>query len=149
MLDFMYQVYPAIERALLIDLPDVLIHPIGKTGQPFLRRPLRSELNIWVFPQVWTTHSLGFASQRDEAEALPAAQCAAYTTVIIHECEVAAVYFGGTFAYLAPLSTDLMADIRFGVMRHVRNKSYYGQVPAMEKDENHSREDLGAPVSGT
>src|SRR5687768_13944648 len=135
MLDFMYQVYPAIERALLIDLPGVLIHPIGKTGQLLLRRPLRSELKIWEFTQIWKTQRLGIASQRDEAVALPAAQGAAYTAVIIHECEVAAVYFGGTFAYLAPLSTDLMADIRFGVMRHVRNKSYYGQVPAMEKDD--------------
>lgn len=129
MLDFMHQVLPAIERALNIDLPDVLVpawKPKTGKGRPaFKRRPIRSELNIFVFPQGWGNTALGFDTGNGAAGQ---AWTSAYTVVVAHECGVAAVYFGGSFAYLAPLSSDLWDDIRRHEMRPVSKRSFYGRV---------------------
>jgi hypothetical protein len=130
MLDFMYQVLPAIERALITDLPDVLVpewkSPDGKRArQAFKRRPNRAELNLYVFPQIWSTTALGFDVGNGAAGQ---AFTAAYTVVAIHEAGIAAVYFGGSFAYLAPMSSDLWDDIHRCEMRSLSQRSHYGRV---------------------
>lgn len=136
MLDFLYQVLPAIERALTIDLPDVIITPKGK--DPFKRRPLRSEVNIWVFPQTWECTPFATVREASEIATRPEVREAAYTVAVVHEYGVAAIYFAGSFAYLAPVSSDLWADIQASMMRPVRHKSYYGKVPFIDepKGEN-------------
>ena len=109
--DFYNHVIPAIERALALDLPDVEYHPYQKPGQDApvetkTRRPHRGDIDVYAFPQSWSDTSLGFGGLAGQAFT------SAYTTVIISNLRIAAVYIGGRLAYLAEVDEALMEDIR-------------------------------------
>ncbi len=124
--DFYNQVLPAIEKALLTDLPDIEYQyrlpgqkpgPDAKT-ETRRRRPNRWEVEIYTFPQSWSDTSMGFGGMAGQAFT------SAYTTVIISHHRQAAVYIGGRLAYVALLTQELMEDVRNHCMRgRVENPS--------------------------
>ncbi len=113
MSEFHGQVLPAIERALISDLPDVEEKRRKPGSQPgpdaemmtVKRRPYRHEVEIYAFPQSWSDTSLGFGGMAGQAFT------SAYTTVVISDHLHAAVYVGGRLAYLAEVTNEFMDDV--------------------------------------
>lgn len=113
MMDFYNQVLPAIEKALLVDLPNCEDRR-RKAGSPkgpdaefevIVRRPYRSDVEVFVFPQAWGDTSLGFGGVAGQSFT------SAYVTVVVSDSQHAAVYMGGTLAYVVPYGHELREDI--------------------------------------
>lgn len=106
----------ALYSALARDLPDLTytyrVPGSNKDGKGWkeekrCRRPHREDVRVYLFEQDWENTSVGL----DELYSIAGqAFTSAYTTVVICD-RVAAVYFGGTYAYLAKFSKVLMDDI--------------------------------------
>jgi hypothetical protein len=94
----------AVVQAVTKDLPDV-VHGSDEKGWKS-RRPYEQEVEVYHFPQTWSSTALGFGGVGGQAFTT------AYTTVVIHVRD-AAVYFNGGYAYLiADFNEHLMEDIR-------------------------------------
>lgn len=79
----------------------------------------RNELQIYSFPQTWSSTALGFSGIGGQAFTT------ALTVVVIYRRD-AFVYFGGRFAYKVKITNQkIMDDIRSHNMRCVSEKSYY------------------------
>ena len=116
--DFYNQVIPAVERALAQDLPDIEYQlrvpgtrPEDKKFRNLKRRPHRTDVEVTVFSQSWSDTSLGFGGVAGQAFTN------AYTTVIISEHRIAAVYIGSQLAYLCEVTQEFMEDVRNRNMR--------------------------------
>lgn len=100
--------------AVAKDLPDIEYeHRHPKAGVKFedipserrTRRPDSYDCSVYSFPQGWSSTALGFGGIGGQA------MTTAQTTVVICESHSAAIYFGRRFAYRAPVTQALMADI--------------------------------------
>lgn len=130
--DFHSQVLPAIERALLQDLPDIsykrALPGTRKDGkydyEDAKRRPHRGDVQIYVFPQTWSNTALGFGGVAGQAFT------SAYVTVVVSDHTSAAVYMGYQLAYVVPVSSDLMHDIgRQNIHDVAGAHKHYGRDP--------------------
>lgn len=102
----------SVYSALFKDLSDLTEtrRSYNAAAQPtegqYSRRPRQSEIEIYSFPQTWSSTALGFGGVGGQAFTT------ALTVVVICERE-ACVYFGGSFAYkVKKLNTTLFDDIR-------------------------------------
>ncbi len=102
----------AIYSATLRDLPGIEYE--SKTieqrknnlpGELKKRRPDQRDITIRHFPQIWGSTALGFGGMGG------ASMSEAYTTIVFLNNTIAAVYFGGGFAYSVMVNEVFMKDV--------------------------------------
>lgn len=83
------------------------------------RRPQEHDCEIMMFPQTWPSTALGFGGIGGDA------MTQAYTVIVV--CgEVAAIYFGGIFAYLADnWFPEFHDDVKLQRMKSVKDSHVY------------------------
>jgi hypothetical protein len=101
----------SIYSALLKDLPN--IEDRGKS-----RRPTLHDVEVYSFPQTWSSTALGFGGIGGQA--FTTAQ-----TVVVSDLQHACVYFGGQLAYTKAMTQELVADMQRHQMASVMNSGKY------------------------
>ncbi len=107
-------------------LPDITYHvptredtAMGRQGEKKTRRPHVSEISVYHFPQMWGSTALGFGGIGG------AAMTEAYTTVVILQDKIAAVFFAGRYAYTAEANMAFMNDLRANQMADTEQVKRY------------------------
>lgn len=115
----------ALYSAIHKDLPDIE-YKRGYSEEISTRRPTEYDCEVYHFPQTWSSTALGFGGLAGQAFT------SSYSTVVLPDTrDVAAVYFGGRFAYLIKNPTDkFWEDVRSYQMKAVGNTSSYRQKAA-------------------
>lgn len=111
----------SVYSALLKDLSDVEVPKYSynngkRSDEPYKidrQRPRADEVEIYSFPQTWSSTALGFGGIGGQAFTN------ALTVAVVHGRE-ACVYFGGTFAYkIAKRNHQFYDDLRAHEMHPV------------------------------
>lgn len=95
----------ALCRALDRDLPGIT--RTRKDGTEFEVRPVESQVQVFHFPQTWSTTALGFTKEWGGQ-----GFTTAYTTVVLLGFETACVYFDGEHAYtVKTIGSNFLFDL--------------------------------------
>lgn len=120
------QISYALHSALLVDLSPIeekqYRYENGKTidtGEVKTRRPYENEVEVFSFPQPWSSTSLGFGGIGGQAFTT------VQTTVVIMMRE-ACVYFGGRLAYkVEKIQQNFYEDLKAHNMKGVAGAKVY------------------------
>jgi hypothetical protein len=122
----------AVHSALLRDLPEIEYKwrkagtKAGTEVETRKRRPRDSDIEVIQFQQTWENTAVGLDIDQGWAGQ---AFTDAYTTVVISQHAVAAIYFGGHLAYMKTLGPALSEDISRRMMVHQSKAYKYGPSP--------------------
>lgn len=109
----------ARDQALSRDLPSLPF--VTSTGALAETRPTMEMVDFIIFPQVWSTHALGF-----DEEPSVTGYCTAYTVIAIMR-GTACVYFGSRLAYrVAVINEEFQEDLEARQMRAQDDCLAYG-----------------------